>query len=133
MPHKINQILLGLHHSYCMSHILATLHKIWITIHGKIQLYLSKEHLISRIMIETICQFLVRDIGVWLAPMKVAAYRSLFDWSWESLRATLAGDTYEERPTVEVCSHGLLCCCCVYLPTDGCHVPGGRDKGTGGF
>lgn len=58
--------------------------------------------------LETICQFLVRDIGVWLPPMKVAAYRSLFDWSWESLRATLAGDTYEERPTVEVCSHSAV-------------------------
>ena len=22
--------------------------------------------------------------------------------------------------------------CCVYLPTDGCHVPGGRDKGREG-
>ena len=27
-----------------------------------------------------------------------------------------------QSPTLEVC-------CCVYLHTDGCHVPGGRDKG----
>ena len=57
-------------------------------------------------------------------------------WSWQHIGhclnghgkvcVRLPGDI--EGATVEVC-HGL--CCCVYLPTDGCHVPGGRDKGRG--
>ena len=56
--------------------------------------------------------------------LELAPYRSLFEWSWESLRVTRGWHRERERATVEVC-------CCVYLPTDGCHVPGGRDKGRG--